>query len=85
MAELIIEKILTSRKNNYIATESEGSIRYIIYNRAEKSNAFTLEMYQKLEKAITAANKDQTIKFIVIYGKGKNYTTGNDLANFLDP
>lgn len=42
-------------------------------------------MYMNASEAIRQANKDSSVKFIVIYGEGKNFSTGNDLANFTDP
>lgn len=85
MSEFPLNKIVSARNNDYIITESEGSIRYIIFNRPQKSNAFKAEMYVKLDQCVAEANKDRTIKFIVIVGNGKNFTTGNDLNNFTDP
>jgi enoyl-CoA hydratase/carnithine racemase len=31
------------------------------------------------------ANQDENVKFIVISGKGGNFSSGNDLSNFTDP
>jgi enoyl-CoA hydratase/carnithine racemase len=42
-------------------------------------------MYSKLELFINEANKDHSVKFIVICGEGDNFSTGNDLTNFTDP
>lgn len=65
--------------------ETEGSTRYIIYNRPGKGNAFTVDMFYNATKAINEASKDLHIKFIVIYGRGNSFSTGNDLTNFIDP
>ena len=42
-------------------------------------------MYYILVNMIKKANRDQNVKFIVISGKGGNFSSGNDLTNFTDP
>ena len=85
MAHLQIETILKSRKNGFIKVYNEGTTCFIVHNRPQKSNAFTLDMYINMAEAIQHANKDSAIKFIVVYAEGKNFSTGNDLGNFMDP
>jgi enoyl-CoA hydratase/carnithine racemase len=85
MTELKLSKIIGARNTPFIASRTDGTVRRIIYNRPEKSNAFNLEMYMKMSELIHDANKDPDIKFIVIVGEGKNFCTGNDLTNFQDP
>ena len=85
MAHLQIETILRSRKNGFIKVFNEGTTCFIVHNRPQKSNAFTLDMYINMADAIQHANKDSAIKFIVVYAEGKNFSTGNDLGNFMDP
>jgi enoyl-CoA hydratase/carnithine racemase len=80
-----MEAIIKKRKNNFIKVHKEGHIQYIIYNRPEKSNAFTVDMFYNATNAIRSANQDGSIKFIVIYGEGRSFSTGNDLFNFADP
>ena len=85
MSEEPIQKILRSRNNDFIKTYSEGNIRYIVYNRPQKANAFTLDMYIKASDAIRSADRDASVKFIVIYGEGNSFSSGNDITNFTDP
>lgn len=82
---LQIQTVLRARKNDFIKTYNEDCTCFIVFNRPQKSNAFCIDMYVKTADAIIQANKDSTIKFIVIYAEGSNYSTGNDLANFTDP
>ena len=63
-----MEAIIKKRKNNFIKTYKEGNVQYIVYNRPEKSNAFTADMFYNATNAIRNANHDGSTKFIVIYG-----------------
>jgi enoyl-CoA hydratase/carnithine racemase len=42
-------------------------------------------MYLKIAEAIRNANKDPSVKFILITGNGKSFSSGNDLSNFTNP
>lgn len=41
-------------------------------------------MYYTLANLIIYANKNEDIKFIVIRGSGGNFSSGNDLGNFMN-
>ncbi len=58
-------------------------ILHIQFNRPDKKNAITLEMYDLAAKALEAANDDKDVRAIIISGKGDCFTSGNDLADFL--
>lgn len=40
-------------------------------------------MYVKLTKAINEASSNPEVKYIVITGNGANFSSGNDLQNFI--
>ena len=42
-------------------------------------------MYNTFMHLIKFGNQNEDIKFIVVTGKGKNYSSGNDLSNFTNP
>jgi len=42
-------------------------------------------MYDTFMNLVRYANEEPTIKFIVVSGKGGNFSSGNDLSNFTNP
>ena len=42
-------------------------------------------MYDRFTDLLMYANELPDIKFIVVKGRGDNYSSGNDLANFTNP
>ena len=71
--------------NHCIIYEVKGNRCYITLNRPKRYNAFSSEMYYILVNMLRKANQDENVKFIVISGKGGNFSSGNDLSNFTDP
>ncbi|MBC8050635.1 MAG: crotonase/enoyl-CoA hydratase family protein [Chitinophagales bacterium] len=61
----------------------DGAVQSIRFNRAEKKNAITGEMYAAISTAMIAAEADATIRVHVLFGSGGVFTAGNDLADFL--
>jgi len=53
-------------------------------NRPQKLNAITREMYATLAREINGANGDDEIGSVLIYGEGDDFTSGNDLNDFLE-
>ncbi|MCF8177817.1 MAG: enoyl-CoA hydratase/isomerase family protein, partial [Sulfuritalea sp.] len=51
--------------------------------REDKKNALTAAMYQSMADALASAEADPSIKVILIFGAGGNFTAGNDLTDFL--
>ena len=41
-------------------------------------------MYFLIAKYINQANEDPSVKVIILRGKGKHFSSGNDLGNFAD-
>lgn len=58
---------------------------HIIYNRPKLMNAFSFDMYFTFCQFISKANEMEEIKYIVIRGAGGNFSSGNDLNNFMHP
>lgn len=65
-------------------TDFQDGILRIGMNRPEKKNALTVRMYSDLTDAIQGAEKDRAVRVLLIYGMGGNFTSGNDLKDFLD-
>jgi enoyl-CoA hydratase/carnithine racemase len=51
--------------------------------RPGKKNALTLEMYQEMTDAVSAATKDSTVRALLISGQPGVFTSGNDLEDFM--
>ncbi len=58
-------------------------ILHIQMNRPEKKNALTRAMYQAMADAILGADKDDTIRVVLLTGTTDCFTSGNDLADFM--
>ncbi|MGH9763662.1 MAG: enoyl-CoA hydratase [Blastocatellia bacterium] len=61
-----------------------GKVLRMRMNRPEKKNALTLAMYQALADGIERAENDPAIRAVTISGTGDAFTSGNDLADFLN-
>lgn len=63
----------------YAVSQSVATIRF---NRPDKKNAITLEMYANFADVLAKANADADVRAVLITGAGKAFTSGNDIANF---
>lgn len=59
--------------------ENHGAVRKIWLNRSEAANAQTKQMLIDLDAAIADATKDDSVRVIVLAGKGKHFSSGHDL------
>jgi enoyl-CoA hydratase/carnithine racemase len=66
-----------------ITTRREGAIQILSFNRPEKMNALTREMYAGLANGLNEAAGDFGVRAVVITSEGDNFTAGNDIADFL--
>jgi hypothetical protein len=81
-----ISALVASKPNNYvIINRPTKSVFEIVMNRPEKYNAYSMDMYLTIAEAIRKANKEEEVKFIVVRGNGKVFSSGNDLKNFSNP
>jgi enoyl-CoA hydratase/carnithine racemase len=71
------------KSTTHIRSELRDGIRTLIINRPEKKNALNLDMYQTLADGIREADRDNTVRVILISGGEDCFTSGNDLADFL--
>jgi enoyl-CoA hydratase/carnithine racemase len=70
--------------NNYIQTDFQEGILTLRFDRPEKKNALTRAMYSALAEGLTRADDDSAVRVILITGTGGCFTSGNDLADFLN-
>jgi enoyl-CoA hydratase/carnithine racemase len=67
-----------------ILSDTSGGIATITFNRPEKKNAFTVDMYERLVAALRRADADQAVRVIVATGASDAFTGGNDLGDFMN-
>jgi enoyl-CoA hydratase/carnithine racemase len=66
-----------------ITSRREGSIQILSFNRPEKMNALTREMYAGLANGLNEAAGDFAVRAVVITCEGDHFTAGNDISDFL--
>ena len=67
-----------------IRSETEGRIARIRFDRLDKKNAITAEMYAQLGAALAAADADSQVRAVLLHGSADCFTAGNDVADFLN-
>jgi enoyl-CoA hydratase/carnithine racemase len=67
----------------HVTVERKGTTLRVGINRPEKKNAITTAMYQAMADALRAAEADNAVRAVVIYGVQGAFTAGNDLNDFL--
>jgi enoyl-CoA hydratase/carnithine racemase len=56
----------------------------IRFDRIEKKNAITAEMYPMLANALAAADADPQVRAVLLHGTAECFTAGNDVGDFLN-
>lgn len=64
-----------------LLTDDDAGVRTIRLNRPDVLNAFNDDMLASLAKAVRAAEKDSTVRCVVITGSGRAFSSGQDLAD----
>lgn len=67
-----------------INSEFSNGIFTLRINRPDKKNALNLAMYQTLADGLREADRDNKVRVILICGGSDCFTSGNDLADFLN-
>jgi enoyl-CoA hydratase/carnithine racemase len=65
-----------------VTVEVDGRIVTVTFNRPEKRNALTQDMYRVLADTLEAADRDLEVAAVVFTGNGEAFTAGNDLQDF---
>ena len=66
-----------------ILTSREGAVTTIEFNRPQRRNALTAEMYAALADALGAAEADDGVRVVLFRGQPDVFTAGNDLEDFI--
>jgi enoyl-CoA hydratase/carnithine racemase len=68
--------------SDHITVADQGPIRIVRMNRPDKKNALTASMYAAMADALESANRQASIRCVVIAGLPGAFSAGNDLAEF---
>jgi enoyl-CoA hydratase/carnithine racemase len=63
--------------------ENASGIQVIRFNRPEKKNALTRDMYRRMTDALKAADETDSVRVTVFLGTEGCFSAGNDMADFL--
>ena len=66
-----------------IISRKEGSLQILSFNRPEKMNALTREMYAGLTQGLQEAAGDFGVRAVILTSEGEHFTAGNDIADFM--
>jgi enoyl-CoA hydratase/carnithine racemase len=67
-----------------ILVATENGVCTITFNRPERKNALTVQMYLDCVKALQNAAKDPAVSVVLFTGAGDSFTSGNDVADFMN-
>lgn len=67
-----------------ILVATEDGVCTITFNRPERKNALTIQMYADTVKAMKAAAEDNKVHVVLFTGVGDSFTSGNDVADFVN-
>ncbi len=67
---------------NFIQSHIQEHVCIIELNRVEKKNAITNDMYERLRTCLEEADANGDVHAILLKGKGRIFTAGNDLDDF---
>ena len=62
-----------------IAVERRGAVAWLFHDRPEMRNAESSVLLDELDTALGEAVADDSVRVIVIAGKGDHFSAGNDL------
>jgi enoyl-CoA hydratase/carnithine racemase len=66
-----------------IRSETKDRVARIRFDRLDKKNAITVEMYAQLGAALAAAEAEPQARAVLLHGSADCFTAGNDVADFL--
>lgn len=63
----------------FLETERSGSVVTLWMNRPQQHNAFNAEMIAELTDAFTHLGADDSVRIVILAGRGKSFSAGADL------
>ena len=68
--------------NDLVVVSNTGGVLEIRFNRPEKKNALTRDMYEAVSDAFERADAEPAIRVVLLTGTGDTFTSGNDVKDF---
>jgi enoyl-CoA hydratase/carnithine racemase len=68
---------------SFITSHREGSVQILTFNRPEKMNALSRDMYSGLAQGLNDAAVDPDIRAVMLTSEGDHFTAGNDIKDFM--
>ena len=69
--------------SEHVEMTRRDAVCELLLNRPDKRNALTLAMYGALAQALAHAERDPSVRVVLLSGAGACFTAGNDLKDFL--
>lgn len=66
-----------------VGVSVEAGVMTLRLNRADKKNGLTRAMYSRLAEALRDADADRQVRAVLLVGSEQCFTSGNDVADFL--
>ena len=74
---------VASSTTNLIIAEKRNGVGYLGFNRPEKHNAISYEMWQGIAKVMADFEADDTVRAVVVSGEGgRAFSAGADISQF---
>ncbi len=67
-----------------VQTEDRGPVRHVVLARVEKRNAIDEEVVRQLGEAFDAAARDESVRVVVVRGRGPMFSAGVDLGELYE-
>jgi len=64
-----------------VKTEFKNGVQWIRLNRPDRLNAFDQQMGDDLQEALKAAERESSVRCVVITGEGRAFSVGEDLSS----
>ena len=74
---------MSETSSEHVLAERDGHVLHLTLSRIEKKNALTRDMYDALANALDEATQDTGIRVVVLSGRDRVFTAGNDLMDFM--
>ena len=70
-------------RSELIGSAGAPQVARVRFDRIDKKNALTAEMYAQLGAALAAAEADTQVRAVLLHGTAECFTAGNDVGDFL--
>ncbi|MFI8747337.1 enoyl-CoA hydratase [Pseudomonas sp. NPDC077186] len=69
--------------SEYLQIERDGALLTLRMQRPDKKNALTRAMYAGMAEVLDEADRDPTVRAVLLTGGEQCFTSGNDVADFI--